>query len=246
MAKERARPSKISDEALRAALPAAENLRQLLISLGVAAYGGNYDIIRERLRRLGIDEPRFQCRARPAPVGREELAEAVQQSDSWAMAARRLGLSGPAGQVRVKRLAANAGLDASHMLGQACGRGLRLGGREAEPLSTVLVPGRRLNTARLRERLLRERLLGPECVACGRDTWEGAPIPLELDHVNGDRTDNRLQNLRLLCPNCHARTPTYRGRNIGAWTGTRAAPRQQVPDEERAARRLLALLPRTA
>ncbi len=41
-------------------------------------------------------------------------------------------------------------------------------------------------------------------------------MPLELDHINGDRDDNRLGNLRVICPNCHAQTPTYRGRNIGA------------------------------
>ncbi len=51
---------------------------------------------------------------------------------------------------------------------------------------------------------------------CRRERWNGRPIPLELDHVSGVRDDNRLNNLRLLCPNCHAQTPTYRGRNIGA------------------------------
>ncbi len=44
----------------------------------------------------------------------------------------------------------------------------------------------------------------------------GRPIPLELDHINGRRDDNRLDNLRILCPNCHAQTETYRGKNIGA------------------------------
>ena len=53
------------------------------------------------------------------------------------------------------------------------------------------------------------------CEICLLESWNQRPIPLELDHVNGRRDDNRLENLRVLCPNCHAQTDTYRGRNIG-------------------------------
>lgn len=239
------RPSKISDSALLAAVPTAANLRQLLLALGVAAYGGNYEVVRERLRGLGVDDARFRPQRRTPPITPADLREAVASADSWAMAARRLGLAGSGGERRVKRMAFEAGLDTTHMLGQGWGRGARLGGREAEALGALLVAGRHIGTSRLRRRLLRERVLAPECQACGRDSWEGGPIPLELDHLNGDRTDNRLQNLRLLCPNCHAGTPTYRGRNIGAPASRpRRAPESvPVPHGDRAAGRLLAIFP---
>ena len=53
-----------------------------------------------------------------------------------------------------------------------------------------------------------------ECQNCGIAEWQGVKIPLELDHINGDSTNNSVDNLRLLCPNCHSITPTWRGRNI--------------------------------
>ena len=99
---------------------------------------------------------------------------------------------------------------------------MRLGGRRAASLGDVLVAGRQCQTSDLKRRLLSEGVLRPLCAACGREAWQGRVIPLELDHVNGDRADNRLDNLRLLCPNCHAQTPTYRGRNIGR-TGPRGS-----------------------
>lgn len=225
----------------------AANLRQLLQALGVAAYGANDELVRERLRRVGVDEPRFSPTRRTPPVAPDLLRAVVARSDTWAQAACELGQGGASGERRVKRLALDARLDVSHMLGQSWGRGARLGGREAEPLTALLVRGRRVATSKLRVRLLREGVLADECSGCARDTWEGAPIPLELDHVNGDRTDNRLQNLRLLCPNCHAGTPTYRGRNIGApGVRGRALEPEAHPDVGRSHRRLLAILGATA
>lgn len=243
MAHERARrPSKISDEALLAAVPAARNLRQLLRLLGVAAYGGNYEVVRGRLRALGVDEARFY-RKRPQVIEPEALAAAVAVADGWTDAARLLGLAVPSGATRVKRLAQIAHLDTSHFLGQGWNRGPgRLGGTPAAPLDAVLVRGRLVSTTNLRLRLLREGVLEPRCACCGLDSWQKQPIPLELDHINGDRTDNRLENLRLLCPNCHAQTATYRGRNIGGPRTVADEMQVTVPTPREAAARRLALV----
>ena len=65
------------------------------------------------------------------------------------------------------------------------------------------------NMARLKKRVLREGLLGYVCSMCGIKEWNGKPLVLQLDHINGDNRDNRIENLRLLCPNCHSQTETF-------------------------------------
>jgi len=58
-------------------------------------------------------------------------------------------------------------------------------------------------------------LYGHKCVMCEYDTWNDKPIPLELDHIDGNSGNTELGNYRLLCPNCHAQTDTYKGKNKG-------------------------------
>ena len=73
-----------------------------------------------------------------------------------------------------------------------------------------------------KKHLLKER--GHICESCKGTAWQGRPIPLELDHTDGNSDNNDRNNLRLICPNCHALTPTYKCRNIGR-AGTRGKKR---------------------
>lgn len=65
----------------------------------------------------------------------------------------------------------------------------------------------------VKQRIVKDNLLEYKCLKCGIDSWCGETLVLDLDHINGDNKDNRLENLRYLCPNCHSQTHTYKGRN---------------------------------
>ena len=88
----------------------------------------------------------------------------------------------------------------------------------ALPLAELLV-GRR-NRVNLKQRLIAAGLKEPHCETCGIESWQGRPLSLALHHVNGVGDDNRLENLQLLCPNCHSQTENFGVRNRG-----RAPPR---------------------
>jgi 5-methylcytosine-specific restriction endonuclease McrA len=84
-----------------------------------------------------------------------------------------------------------------------------------EPLDDVLAVGRARNRNHVKWRLLDAGLKEERCEECGLVDWRGRPLSLELHHINADGRDNRLENLRLLCPNCHSQTDSWGGRNKG-------------------------------
>ena len=148
----------------------------------------------------------------------EDLAAAVRESTSFSEVGRRLGYTTSGGIHRfVKQHIARLGLDTSHFAGQSWAKGKSFAGQRKRPLSEILVQNSTyMSTGRLRRRLIAEGLKVACCEMCGIATWHGKPLPLELDHINGDNMDNRLENLRILCPNCHAVTET--------WCRSRARP----------------------
>ena len=102
-------------------------------------------------------------------------------------------------------------LDTSHFLGQGSTKGKTFTRR---PLIEYLTKNSySIHSSKLRERLIKEGLKDRCCEECSITEWRGQPAPLQLDHVNGDNTDNRLENLRILCAMCHALTPTHSGKN---------------------------------
>ena len=140
------------------------------------------------------------------------LYEAVTQSTSMRQVLIKLGVAPYGGNYDVLRKAiAYYQLDISHFTGQAWNKGLTLSPRQ--PLERYLNNEAPIQSYKLKNRLLKDNVFKHQCIMCKKTTWLQRPIPLELDHINGDRQDNKLSNLRLLCPNCHALTPTYRSKN---------------------------------
>lgn len=84
-----------------------------------------------------------------------------------------------------------------------------------KPASNYLYKGSSISSYKLKNKLLKEGIKKSLCESCGLSEWLGEKIPLELHHKDGDPFNNELDNLCILCPNCHAFTDNYRGRNIG-------------------------------
>jgi len=140
---------KYSLEQLRQAIPESTSLRQVLIKLNVAAYGGNYQVLKKAIKHFE--------------------------------------------------------LDTSHFIGQAWNKGKTMPAKYL--LHDYLNNKSAIQSYKLKNRLLDNKLLLPVCSNCNKNQWLGNPIP------NGNNKDDRLKNLRLLCPNCHALTPTYWSKN---------------------------------
>lgn len=145
----------------------------------------------------------------------EQLRQATKQSTSIRQVLALLGLREAGGNyAQIKKYLSFYKIDTGHFKGKAWNKGLRGIGKPRIPLEQILIKNSTYQSYKLKNRLFAAGLKTAYCEECGwtMKATDGR-LPLELDHINGDSRDNRLENLRILCPNCHSLKPTHRGRN---------------------------------
>ena len=137
--------------------------------------------------------------------------EAVKNSISIRETLKKLGVCAEGGNYRIfRRYKEKWNVDTRHFLGQGHLKNKTHNWSPAIPLKEILIENSTYtNMAKLKQKLLKANLLIYICQDCQIDSWRDKPLSLHLDHINGIDNDNRIENLRLLCPNCHSQTKTY-------------------------------------
>ncbi|WP_018542263.1 HNH endonuclease signature motif containing protein [Streptomyces sp. MspMP-M5] len=204
-------------ERLTEAATQCSDIDEVIAFLGARPYGNLRRYLFRRFGHFGIDVSHLPRQRRdmgpPAKPAADELRQAVEGATSIAGALRLLGKNPYNSRLRAlfHTWVTQDSLDISHFLGQAHLRG-KPGPVPAKRPEDVLVQHdrrQRTPTRQLR-RALREVGVPEKCARCGvGPEWLGKPMTLEIDHISGDWGDDRRENLRLLCPNCHAITSTW-------------------------------------
>ena len=137
---------------------------------------------------------------------REDILRWVEENQSKAYMARELGCNPKTVSAVLERM----GIDYS---GNQSGKGHSKDSKARMNLVEYLEKSQDIQSNKVRKKLLEEGYKTHKCECCDLTEWMGKPIPLELHHKDGDRNNNTIENYELLCPNCHAFTDSYRGKN---------------------------------
>lgn len=143
---------------------------------------------------------------------KETLEPIVETSLSIAEVCRRLEIRPVGGNYKtLKKYFTLLEIDTSHFTGQGWNSGDRYKnfGKTCSLEEIMIENSTYTNNSRLKDKLFSAKLKENKCEICGLNDWNNKPIVIHLDHINGNNMDNRLVNLRMLCPNCHSQTETY-------------------------------------
>ncbi|OAH15159.1 HNH endonuclease signature motif containing protein [Streptomyces jeddahensis] len=202
-------------ERLEEAARGARTLSEALERLGVDPRSSTRRYVFERMKKLGVETSHFEREG--VKWTREVLQAAVSASTNMCEVLRQLGLEVVGGHhTHISRRIKAYGIDTSHFqVPTRRGKPWRPRTPEGLLVEQAATHARRIPSDRLKWAMtavgVRE-----QCALCGTEAvWRGHPLPLEVDHVDGNWRDNRIENLRFLCPNCHSTTDNYRGRGKG-------------------------------
>lgn len=141
------------------------------------------------------------------------ILEIIKESYSIAEVLNKLGLKAAGGNYRTfNKFVSENNIDTSHFSGQLWNKGKVVGPKR--DIEDYLSNNFSITSYQLKRRLIKENIFENQCCVCKLKNWLDKPMPLELDHIDGNHLNNNLENLRLLCPNCHAQTDNYRAKNI--------------------------------
>lgn len=154
-------------------------------------------------------------------IDKEELISAIDSSKSLAEVLIHFGFVGAGGNYRtLQRRCLEDSIDLSKF--RESGRLKKIlslndfNEKIKFPIEVCLVENSNYSRSRLKRRLIKEGLLEDKCSVCGQlPMWNEKPLTLQIDHINGISNDNRIENLRIICPHCHSQTENFAGRNKG-------------------------------
>lgn len=209
---------KYTKEEFEIAVKTSNSVREVLLKLEIAPEGGNYKTFYRAAKKFNVDVSAF-INSTTYGIEKEKrscindviLSERVLKSTSYRQVLISFGLTESGTNYKwLKTKITKLKLDTSSFEGQGYLKGKNHTWGNKMPLDKALVKDSPYaNSHSLKLRLIKEKVLENKCNRCFITVWQGEMLSLHLDHINGINNDNRIENLRLLCPNCHSLTETY-------------------------------------